>query len=332
MKVTGKESVFKVFIGIFIVTSLFVYAGINTWVIVFVMVPIIYPIFKELNLPWHIALGIFALGANGAANYMPDAVTVFNIMPMKYLGTSSIAGWKISLFSDTFWVAISLFYIMRELKKAQGRGEHFIQPPSLNIKPLDNDNLPSPGVSFLPMLATLIVLNVLKQDVFFALVAGCIVCIILMFRYLPNLLGTLNDGAFNVATPVINTCAVIGFGSVVSNVPSFEIITNAIINGVPGSPYVSWIVSVKALAGITGSASGGLGIAMESLLPKYMELGLNSDALHRLAALASCGLDNLPHNGSVVTIMSIFGLTHKQGYKHYWWTCVVFRSYQLYQH
>lgn len=324
MSVTGKDSAHKVFIGIWIVTSLFVYAGINTWVIVFVMVPIMYPIFKELNLPWHIALGVFALGANGVANYLPGSVTVFNIMPMKYLDTSSIAGWKISMFSDIFCVAIGFWYIFRELKKSQARGEQFIQPSTINVKPLADNNLPGAVVSFLPIVVTLIVLNVLKKDVFFALAAGCAVCIVLMYKHFAKLLSTLNDGAVNVAVPVVNTCAVIGFGSVVANVSGFEIITNFIMNGIPGSPYISWIISINALAGITGSASGGLGIAMESLLPKYAELGLNPEALHRLAALASCGLDNLPHNGSVVTILSIFGLTHKEGYRHYFWTCVVF--------
>lgn len=324
MRLTGRDNVHKIFIGIWLVTTLLVYAGINVWVIVFVMMPIIYPIFKELDLPWHIALAVFCLGANCIGNYLPGAVTIYNITPMKYLGTTAMAGWKISLLSDTTSTIAGFVYIFYQLRKAKARGEHFVKPARLNITELDNTNLPNTALAFAPIIVTLFTLNIFKLDVFFALSLGSITCIALMYKNIPSLLKTLNQGAANVGLPVIGTCAVVGFGSVVAAVPGFETVTNAIINGIPGSPYVSWVISVNALAGITGSASGGLGIAMEALLPKYMNLGLNPEVLHRLAALACCGLDSLPQNGAVITIMTIFGLTHKDGYKHYFWISVVF--------
>lgn len=323
MKLTGKKSLLKIFIGIWAVTTLLVYAGINVWVIVFVMMPIMYPIFKELDIPWHIALAVFASGANCVGNWLPGAVTIYNAMPMKYLGTTAMAGWKISLFSDTFSVVLGFVYIFYELKKAKKRGEHFVKPERLVVTELDNKNLPSAVLAFAPIVVTLVALNVFKLDVFFALVLGCLACIVFMFKYMDNVMASLNKGAANAGLPVISTCAVVGFGSVVAAVPGFEIITNAIINGVPGSPYVSWAVSVNALAGVTGSASGGLGIALDALLPKYMNLGLNPEALHRIASLAACGLDTLPQNGAVMTILTIFGLTHKEAYKHMFWTSVV---------
>ena len=323
MKLTGRESVLKIFIGIWLVTTLLVYAGINVWVIVFVMMPIMYPIFKELDIPWHIALAVFALGANCMGNWLPGAVTIYNIMPMKYLGTSAMAGWKISLFSDTFAVVLSFIYIFHELKKAKARGEHFVKPERLTIAELSGDNLPSPLFAFAPIVVTLLTLNLFKIDVFFALTLGCLTCVVLMYKNLDNVLATLNKGASNAGLPVIGTCAVVGFGSVVAAVPGFETITNAILQGVPGSPYVSWVISVNALAGVTGSASGGLGIALDALLPKYMDLGLNPEAMHRLASLAACGLDTLPQNGAVMTILTIFGLTHREAYKHMFWISVV---------
>ncbi len=182
---------------------------------------------------------------------------------------------------------------------------------------MDDSNLPNPFIAIAPIIITLVALNVFKIDVFFALSLGVISCIVLMYKHIPNVVEALSLGASNSGLPVIATCAVVGFGSVVASVEGFNIIVDAIINNTPGSPYVSWSLGVTSLAGITASASGGLGIAMESLLPKYAGMNLNPEALHRLASIATCGLDTLPHNGAIVTILTIFGLTHKEGYKYF---------------
>ncbi len=52
-------------------------------------------------------------------------------------------------------------------------------------------------------------------------------------------------------------------------------------------------------------------------------LGISPELLHRIAALASGGLDTLPHNGAVITTLAIFGLTHKQSYKDIFFTSVI---------
>jgi len=39
------------------------------------------------------------------------------------------------------------------------------------------------------------------------------------------------------------------------------------------------------------------------------------DVLHRVAAMASGGMDTLPHNGAVITLLSGTGLTHRQSYR-----------------
>ena len=85
---------------------------------------------------------------------------------------------------------------------------------------------------------------------------------------------------------------------------------------IPGSPLISLFIATTALAGITGSSSGGLGIAMEALSQTYLNLGLNPEAMHRVASVASGGLDSLPHNGAVITILVASKLTHKEAYKH----------------
>ena len=326
MKLAGENNVYRTMVACWLVTFFLTYVGITAWVIVFVMLPIMYPIFKKLDVPWHLALAVFSLGANGGANALPGAVIIYNVMPMQYLGTSSMAGWKISMIAEPLSVIASFTYIFWQYRKSLKNGERFVKPDALQIKeidPAEEANLPHIVLALLPILATLLTLNVLKLDPFFALTIGCLTAIVLMFKRIPDLLTKIGEGIATVPEPVMTTCAVVGFGAVVARTPGYEAITNAILTGIQGSPYISWVVSINALAGITGSASGGLAIALESLLPKYLSLGLNPEALHRLAALACIGLDSLPHNGAIVTIMMIFGLTHKTGYKHMFINSVV---------
>mgnify|MGYP001718297897 CR=1 FL=1 len=65
---------------------------------------------------------------------------------------------------------------------------------------------------------------------------------------------------------------------------------------------------------ITGS--GGLTLALETLAPRYLEMGINPGVLHKIASAACITLDSLPHNGVMVTVLACCGLTHKEGYKH----------------
>lgn len=88
--------------------------------------------------------------------------------------------------------------------------------------------------------------------------------------------------------------------------------------GISSNPLVSEAISVSVLAGITGSASGGLSIALATLGDTFLEtakqIGLNPQVLHRVASIACGGLDTLPHNGAVITLLGITGMTHKQSY------------------
>jgi H+/gluconate symporter-like permease len=43
--------------------------------------------------------------------------------------------------------------------------------------------------------------------------------------------------------------------------------------------------------------------------------GVSPELLHRVASMASGGMDTLPHNGAVITLLAVTGLTHRQSYK-----------------
>jgi len=72
------------------------------------------------------------------------------------------------------------------------------------------------------------------------------------------------------------------------------------------------------LAALTGSASGGMTIALDALGDTYMSLaseaGIDPALLHRVATIAAGSLDSLPHNGAVVSLLAVCGLAHRESY------------------
>jgi len=115
----------------------------------------------------------------------------------------------------------------------------------------------------------------------------------------------------------MNTASEYGFGSVVSALPGFVIVSGA-LSKIP-NPLIKEAVSVNILAGITGSASGGMGIALAAMSQQFIDaanaMHIPMQVLHRVAAMASGGMDTLPHNGAVITLLAVTGLTHKESYK-----------------
>jgi H+/gluconate symporter-like permease len=130
---------------------------------------------------------------------------------------------------------------------------------------------------------------------------------------------TLNAGAVGSLLAILNTASGFGFGSVISNLAGFGAIKSALMQIKIGSgPLVSETITVNILAGLTGSASGGLTIALGMLGKDYLEwaqtVNMSPEILHRIACLAAGGLDSLPHNGGLITVMAVCGLTHKESY------------------
>jgi H+/gluconate symporter-like permease len=115
----------------------------------------------------------------------------------------------------------------------------------------------------------------------------------------------------------MNTASEYGFGAVIAALPGFLIVADAL--GAIPDPLINEAITVTALAGITGSASGGMSIALAAMSETFISnanaAGIPMDVLHRVAAMASGGMDTLPHNGAVITLLAVTGLTHRQSYK-----------------
>jgi H+/gluconate symporter-like permease len=168
-----------------------------------------------------------------------------------------------------------------------------------------------------PIIVVVLLLNVFKQHIVTSLISGIIVCCLMNASQYKVLLPSISAGANGSLTAIMNTACAVGFGSVVKSVTGFAALTALMMN-MPGSILFSEAVAVNVLAGATGSASGGMSIALEALAPQYLEkaisLGLNPELLHRIASISSGGLDTLPHNGAVLTLLAVSNCTHKQSY------------------
>ena len=151
-----------------------------------------------------------------------------------------------------------------------------------------------------------------------ALAMANLLLIVLARRSLPALKATLDAGASASVLPIFNTASQVGFGAVIASLAGFAVIRDAVLGIAPGNPLVSLSIAVNLLAGITGSASGGMSIALQTLGSTYLEMGraagISPELLHRVTSIATGGLDALPHNGAVITLLAICKLTHRQSY------------------
>jgi H+/gluconate symporter-like permease len=150
-----------------------------------------------------------------------------------------------------------------------------------------------------------------------ALFAAIVVLIAINYRRLPTLRDSMDAGANASVLPVVSVASLVGFGSVVAALPAFALVRDWVL-GIEGGVLVSLAVATNVLASLTGSASGGLTIALDALGATYLKLaheqGIDPGLLHRVAVIGAGTLDSLPHNGAVVTLLAVCNSTHRESY------------------
>ena len=148
-----------------------------------------------------------------------------------------------------------------------------------------------------------------------ALAAAIVALLLLNRRRLPALRASVDAGANAAVLPAFSVASLVGFGAVVAALPAFALVRDWVL-GIGGGPLVSLAVATNVLSALTGSASGGLTIALDALGPTYMRLaaehGIDPALLHRVAVIGAGTLDSLPHNGAVVTLLAVCGSTHRE--------------------
>jgi H+/gluconate symporter-like permease len=161
-----------------------------------------------------------------------------------------------------------------------------------------------------------------------ALFVSIVVLVLLNYRRFTNVKATLNRGADASVLPILNTASLVGYGVVIASLDAFEAIRDGVLAVGGQNPLIALAISVNVLAGITGSASGGMSIALETLgegfVAMALEAGVSLELMHRVTTVATGGLDALPHNGAVITLLAICGLSHREAYFDLMMVAVVF--------
>lgn len=321
-KVLGaKRAILSVIVGCAVLT----YGGISLFVVVFAMYPLALELFREANITRKLIPGAIALGSfTFTMTALPGTPQIQNLIPMDYFNTTPTAAPIMGIVAGLVLFIGGYLYLKWREKQYAAKGEGFIEPVKVSksdeaaaTTESETTKLPNPFLAFLPLITVIVTLNLFDWDIVVALLAGIIMAMITNPIKYKGFTKMLSEGASSSMLSIINTSAAVGFGTVVGAVPGFQTLTNLLLN-IKGSPLISEALAVNLLAGATGSASGGMGIALAALGEKYyqlaLEMGINPEAFHRIASLSSGGLDTLPHNGAVLTLLAVTGMTHKDSY------------------
>ena len=297
--------------------AILTYGGVSLFVVAFSVYPMALSLFKQANLPRRFIPAALAFGSVTFTMTSAGSPEIQNWIPIEYLGTNPYAGWEVSIVVAIFMMIFGYWWLKRMITKAVAKGETFTSREGDPVS--ETKALPNPWMGMVPLLVVLVIAfifhNSLSQSaLIIALLGGVISTYLLNRKYFKNFGSAVSEGTLGALIAIGNTAAVVGFGGVAKAVPAFEVAVDYMTN-IPGSPLIGGAVAVSVIAGMTGSASGGQAIALPIIAPHYMDMGVNPEALHRVAAISSGALDSLPHNGYVVTtVRSICGETHKDAY------------------
>ncbi|WP_299196275.1 GntP family permease [uncultured Erythrobacter sp.] len=319
--------------------ALLTYGGVVVFVVIFAMYPLGLRLLKEADIPKRLFCGAIALGAGTfTLTALPGTPSIHNVIPTLTLGTDLFAAPLLGLFGGGLMFAMGMAYLERERIKAKAAGEGFEAGPRDVIPDYASieKDVPHPALAILPLVLVIaiilaprlagsfgvdegnaIVAFASAQPVLWpsiALIIASLVALALYPAMRKNPLQRMGLGTQDAIMPLMATSAVIGFGGVVAQTQGFAMFTD-FVAGPALPPHLSMFAAASTVSGITGSSAGGLQIFMATMAESYLALGISPEELHRLAAMASGGLDSLPHCGAVIAMLTITQLTHKQAYK-----------------
>ncbi len=352
IRVVGAQ---RAILAIVLVCALLTYGGVSLFVVVFAVYPFAAELFRQSNIPKRLIPGTIALGAfTFTMDALPGTPQIQNIIPTTFFGTNTWAAPWLGTLGGVFILIVGLSYLDWRRRVALNAGEGYGDAATLvnEPAPFADGKLPNPMIALLPLLLVGIINKLLTlwipgwygEHVSFdpaiigsaapvvqevskltaiwavegALLAG-IACV-LVFAWKPVIASFAEGSKSAIAGALLagmNTASEYGFGAVIAALPGFLVVAHA-LGSIP-NPLVNEAVTVTALAGITGSASGGMSIALaamsETFIANAHAAGIPMEVLHRVAAMASGGMDTLPHNGAVITLLAVTGLSHRQSYQ-----------------
>jgi H+/gluconate symporter-like permease len=336
---------------IVLVGALLTYGGVSLFVAVFAVYPFAAAMFRELSIPKRLIPGTIALGAfTFTMDSLPGTPQIQNIIPTTFFQTTTWAAPVLGSVGGLYILLCGLAYLEFRRRQAAARGEGYGEGHSNEPEVLAAHALANPYLALLPLfvvgIGNLLLTRLLPEAfgdkttvtlpglpspltqavpavtaiwaVEGALLLGILTVVLLAFR---QIVGTFAEGSKAAVAgsllASLNTASEYGFGAVIAALPGFLVIRDA-LRAIP-NPLVNEAITVTTLAGVTGSASGGMSIALAAMAKTFIAnaqaAGIPLQVLHRVAAMASGGMDTLPHNGAVITLLAVTGLTHRESYR-----------------
>jgi H+/gluconate symporter-like permease len=347
IRVVGAQ---RAILSVVLVAAVLCYGGVSLFVVVFAVYPFAAEMFRAAEIPKRLMPAALALGAfSFTMDAVPGTPQIQNIIPTAFFKTTAWAAPWLGSIGALFILVFGVLYLQWHARQARDRGEGYGADHLNEPAPVTDEKIPPWPVAILPLLAvgifnklftTLIPrafgatdtrhLAGLKDPLVTqvstftaiwalegALIIGVLLVVVLAFRRVGGIFAEGTKPAIAGALlAVLNTGSEFGFGGVIAALPGFVALRGA-LDVIP-NPLVNAAISTNVLAGITGSASGGLSIALSALGGQFISsaqaAGIPLEVMHRICAMASGGMDCLPHNGAVITVLAITGLTHRQAY------------------
>lgn len=350
--ITGALGPERAIVSIVLAAAILTYGGVSLFVVGFAVYPFAAAIFLEANFPRRLIPGAIALGAFGfTMTAVPGTPQIQNMIPTRYFGTDAFAAPVFGLVGALMIFGLGVAWLEYRRRKMVASGEGFGSLDTRSSAACADEDVKdvSAGLAALPLLTVLVLNFILTRIIknwdpammeptstlalaaktipvatwalIISLVVGIALAVLIsakQFKLRGNLQAALNAGTIGSLLAIMNTASEVGYGNIISKLPGFLQVRDFLTSIDPGTPLISEAIMVNLLAGITGSASGGMSIALETMGAKYLEWGLQAgvspELLHRVAAMSSGGFDTMPHNGAVITLLAICGMTHKQSY------------------
>ena len=346
--VVNKLGANKAILAVVLVCAILTYGGVSLFVVAFAIYPIAKDLFKSAGVPKRLIPGAIALGSfTCTMTALPGTPAIQNAIPIPYYGTNAFAAPILGIIGSLVMFGLGMLWLQRRAHSAKTAGEGYgiHEDDELHADNLDPHHT-SFMVAMIPLVLVIGINALLTYAVFpsmdfsalqaqfkdldikgalglwsiiIALVTAIIALIVLRLGKWTNLQHSLNKGTYSSMLPIFNTGSEVGYGAVIATLAGFAVLRDSVLNLSPSNPLISEAVAMTTLAGITGSSSGGLSIALPILGKEYLAQavahGIDPELLHRVAVMAAGGLDTLPHSGAVITLFAICHLTHKQSYK-----------------
>ncbi|MBP2292900.1 GntP family permease [Azospirillum rugosum] len=347
IKLVGRE---RAMMSIVLVCMLLTYGGVSLFVVVFAVYPFAAEMFRQGGIPKRLIPGTIALGAfTVTMDSLPGTPQIQNIIPTTFFKTDAFAAPWLGTIGAIFILIVGMAYLEWRRKVAAAAGEGYGEGHINEPEAIHAEVLPNPVIALLPLVMvgvlnkvfTMLIPTVYGTSNQVALTEGAkpLVTQVSAVAGIWAVEGALLAGILTVMAfawkPVsqrfaegtktaiggsllasMNTASEYGFGAVIAALPGFLVIAGG-LKAIP-NPLVNEAITVTTLAGVTGSASGGMSIALAAMADQFIAAanatGIPMEVLHRVASMASGGMDTLPHNGAVITLLGVTGLTHRQSY------------------